>query len=60
MNKFSLFYLLSVEAIVWFILFFVLKGLNVSNRIEIIVFSVYSVMIIVSFVFAYRYVRSKR
>lgn len=60
MNKFSFFYLLSAETILWFLLFFAIKGLKLSDEVKIIVLSVYLVMMIVSLVLAYRSIRSKR
>jgi len=59
MNRFSLVYLLAVETIVWFLLFFAFKRLRLSNEIEVIVFSIYFVVILASLGIAYRHIKNK-
>jgi len=60
MNKFSFIYLVGAETVIWFILFFAIKGLKLSNEIEITVLSVYLVIMLVSLILAYNYIKSKR
>lgn len=60
MNRFSFIYLSGAETVIWFILFFAIKELNLSDAIAITVLSVYLVIMLVSLIFAYRYIRSKR